>query len=52
VLGIELLDAQHVHELVDLLLDLLEEALVALHPERDARTWGRSVVPTARLSML
>src|SRR5436190_13530276 len=41
----ELLDAEHVHELVDLLLDLLEHVLLALDPQRDARhvvTLGRA----------
>src|SRR5439155_18319148 len=36
----ELLDAEHVHEFVHLLLDLLERVLLAVDAERDARDVG------------
>ena len=53
VVGPELGDAQHVHELVHLLLDLLERVLAAVDAEREPRDVGSlSVGPTARLWML
>ena len=35
--GLQLGDAEHVHELVDLLLDLLQRVVLGVDPERDAR---------------
>ena len=52
VVGAELGHAEHVDELVHLLLDLLERVLAAVDAKRQPRDVGASVGPTARLWML